>query len=322
MSTVAQARASRAADNCKPPQAGHIESQVVEITPEQAQGWLDSHQFEGQRSVTEWRVDLYAKAMQAGKFEATAIKFHHLGQVAFLTDGQHRLHAIVRAGVPVKLIVVREWVRTYEDIREAYGHIDMGKARTTADALKATGLATRLGLNERQVNAAGTAMRVLAVSFNRAAVQGGRDGLTADEIARGIELWRDEIKAYFECIEPAKGTTRKGLHEGTVVAVALITFRYQRELAQDFWFLVAANDQLKRNTGPWWVVDIISQTHRKRDLRDYARRLSSCWRAHWHASRGLKGGEITSTLVRDVTRPIDLDGCSPYNGESHVRLEL
>jgi hypothetical protein len=324
MSTATARGRQQAAENCKPPQAGHVESEVVYVTPEQAQHWLENHLFEGQRTVVQWRVDRYAAEMRAGRFEPTEINFYHLarGGGSFLLNGQHRLWAVIESGCTVPFAVTRKWVATYEEVRDAYRRLDAGKARTAADGLRATGLHQRLGLTERQVNAAGTAIRILAAQFNRTSVPGGKLGITLDEVAVGIERWQDEIRAYFGCITPAKGAVLKGLHEGTVVAVALITLRYQREMARDFWASVAANDQLKRNSGPWWTVELITQPSRKRDLREYARRLASAWRAYWNDRRGLKGGEIGHTLVRDVARPLDLDGCAPYNGEQHVRLEL
>ena len=75
------------------------------ITPELAGVYL-SRNAEGQRRINPNRVADYAADMKKGLWVANgeAVIFDDAGR---LIDGQHRLSAIVRAGVPVEMLVVR-----------------------------------------------------------------------------------------------------------------------------------------------------------------------------------------------------------------------
>lgn len=102
------------------------EDQVV-VSPELAKQWLDSNQ--DNRSLREAKIRGMVRDIQAGRWHYTgeSIKFDTDG---FLLDGQHRLTAIVRAGVPVTLSVHRG----LQPIAREF--IDSGTPRSAADVLK------------------------------------------------------------------------------------------------------------------------------------------------------------------------------------------
>lgn len=76
--------------------------QVV-VTPDMAPEWLTKNVRN--RSVSRSRVAAYASDMRAGRWQLTAepIAFDEDG---YLSNGQHRLLAVIAAGVPVKFTVV------------------------------------------------------------------------------------------------------------------------------------------------------------------------------------------------------------------------
>jgi len=84
------------------------------------------------RKLRQTVVDRYARDMLNGEWNLThqGIAFDKTGR---LIDGQHRLAAIQKAGVQVKMVVVRDAPST------AFDHVDIGFGRTTADVLKAQG---------------------------------------------------------------------------------------------------------------------------------------------------------------------------------------
>lgn len=96
------------------------------ITPEAARSYLDM-QVDNRR-VRENRVRQWADDMKRGEFPAIAqpIMFTSDGR---LIDGQHRLHAIVKAGIPVELLVARGVPLEHRR------YIDGGAPRTAADVL-------------------------------------------------------------------------------------------------------------------------------------------------------------------------------------------
>lgn len=109
----------------------------IEVTPAQAAAWLE--RGGKNRKLSERRVEALAAAIRRGEWRITGetIKLDADGCVR---DGQHRLAAIARAGMPVKTLVVRG---VGED---AFDVIDTGRARTIGDIVGLHGYASSLGM--------------------------------------------------------------------------------------------------------------------------------------------------------------------------------
>lgn len=99
----------------------------VTVTPEKAKEWLENN-IENNRRVSRSRVRRLAADMKSSRwrYNGETIKFDSRGR---LVDGQHRLEAVIEAGVPVPMEVI-------EDVPvDALHTIDQGRARTAADSL-------------------------------------------------------------------------------------------------------------------------------------------------------------------------------------------
>lgn len=103
---------------------------VVTVDPATAQRWLD--RMGANRHVRPSRVEQYARDMTNGDWRLTGepVKFAADGR---LLDGQHRLKALIRAGVTLHMFVVRG----LDD--ESQMFMDTGAARGPGDALGLTG---------------------------------------------------------------------------------------------------------------------------------------------------------------------------------------
>lgn len=102
---------------------------VIMVTPAIAKEWLARNTHN--RRMRTAKVNEFARDMQAGNWamNGETIKFAADG---VLLDGQHRLSAIVKAGVSVELLVVT-------GLDAATQHtMDVGAKRTTGDAFKLT----------------------------------------------------------------------------------------------------------------------------------------------------------------------------------------
>lgn len=125
-----------------------VKFELVTISPEIAAAWLDqnTHNRPFKSSV----ADKYHRDLLSGEFmfAGQSICFDRNG---VLLDGQHRLAACIKAGVPFQSIVV------YGLDPKAQQHMDQGKGRTAADALalagfhhtKAAAAVARLMLDEK-----------------------------------------------------------------------------------------------------------------------------------------------------------------------------
>lgn len=120
---------------------GMIESKWEIITPEYAFNILTKHNPLN-RCLLDGTVNSYAKQMREGKWKANgeAIIFSETKEMVIngvkentfiLLNGQHRLAACAKSGIPFKSLVVRG-VPT-----DAFDSMDTGKVRTGKDALSA-----------------------------------------------------------------------------------------------------------------------------------------------------------------------------------------
>lgn len=107
----------------------HVE--ITEITPLIAKAWLDRGGIN--RHLSERRVRRLVAAIRRGEWQLTgdSIKLDEHGVVR---DGQHRLRAIVEAGMPITSLVVRNVPAP------AFNVIDTGKPRTPGDVLSMYGI--------------------------------------------------------------------------------------------------------------------------------------------------------------------------------------
>lgn len=107
-----------------------LSTSIVNVTPATARTWLKKNLLN--RNLRDDTVAKYARDMKEGNWETThqGIAFYDDGTLA---DGQHRLHAVVKADVPVKFVV------THGIPRHAGQVIDQNAPRLTHDAIRIGG---------------------------------------------------------------------------------------------------------------------------------------------------------------------------------------
>ena len=108
-----------------------LQIQLEEITPNRAAEYLKYNK--SNRRLVNNRVEFYQRQMEKGQWKLTgdAIKSNSID----LVDGQHRLQAIVRSGVTLKMVVVRNLDNDVFDV------LDTGRTRQAGDVLSAYGYA-------------------------------------------------------------------------------------------------------------------------------------------------------------------------------------
>lgn len=106
-----------------------VTARVIDVTPFMAQNWLS--QNPSNRSVSHQRVDAYAHDMKNGdwKMNGEPIVIDSVGQ---LKNGQHRLHAVVKSGSTVPMLVVF-------GVDPSVTLYDRGRARSAIDILRISG---------------------------------------------------------------------------------------------------------------------------------------------------------------------------------------
>lgn len=105
-------------------------AEFVTVGPSLAREWLGRN--EGNRNVKNIKIATYTRDIIADQWLITgeSIKFDWNGR---LIDGQNRLHAIIKAGRPVTILVVRGLDPRVQKV------LDTGAKRSAGDALKMSG---------------------------------------------------------------------------------------------------------------------------------------------------------------------------------------
>jgi hypothetical protein len=200
--------------------------QEMLITPATATQWLSSnHQ---NRPLRKSVVSAYASDMTAGRWQQNGetIKRSIDGK---LLDGQHRLHAIARSGVAVKMLVI-------DGLPEDSFHtIDTGMRRSNAQLV---GLA---GHNNSTTQA--SMARWVVLMETSQPKQMGKGAATAQQVFEALE--RHPLIAHF-----AQRHTHKGIRAfipGAAISVLVLAAeKHGQALADDFLTSFKSGEGLKK----------------------------------------------------------------------------
>jgi hypothetical protein len=154
-----------------------ITASIESITPTKARAMLATNT--ANRKIRPRTVASYARDMKRGKWGITgeALKFDTDG---VLRDGQHRLAAVVEAGVTVPMMVVRGVAPESQRV------MDSGIKRMVHDQLDITGFS-----NTRTI---ASAARLALVEPGAGFVAEGKDQPTHAEILEFIDCYNEELQ--------------------------------------------------------------------------------------------------------------------------------
>ena len=168
-------------------------TEVKSITPEWASEVLSKQELFGfkNRKVLKSVVEGYADQMTRGLWRLNGEPLIFDGNRCL--NGEHRLRAVVRAGVPVQMLVVRG---VSED---AFATIDTGRKRLAADVLSIDGH----GTNAR-IKAGASRLAITYLRYGSMYTRGGSDGkIHPPEILSFVNEYREEIERAIEVSAPA-----------------------------------------------------------------------------------------------------------------------
>lgn len=215
------------------------------ITPKAAARYLEHN--DNNRHLRKQTVDLYANEMTAGRWKSTGepIQFFTDGTVA---NGQHRLHAIIKSGVTVEMVVVRGLSK------EAMSGIDVGAKRTVGDYLN---------LHHGIVNStlvAAAARQIISMLF---AYQ--NYGVSADIILKVLNNFGPQIEKTVAAVsgfQPAR--------KAWVVAAIAFAMKSHPTEVQAFLHTLATGENASRGNPAFtfrnWLINN-SSTHLKANYR-------------------------------------------------------
>ena len=186
-----------------------ITAKFEPVTPDIAESWIAT--MVPNRKLKDSTVASYANDMTNGDWllSPQGIAFDDAGR---LFDGQHRLRAVIRAGVAVNLLVLRGFPAR-QDKMATMDVIDCGVGRSMADRLKL--MNGEIG-NPNLVCAVGRALIGAVIGHNRRKMRKPSLAVVLDV----IDIWKDEIKAM--CSKADRPESFSQLRNAEVVAALVL----------------------------------------------------------------------------------------------------
>ena len=211
------------------PNRTKVTSKVETVTPEKAARWLKKNRRN--RALNRHRVNQFAADMKAGLWRVTpqGVGFDINDD---LNDGQHRLHAIIAAGVPVEILVVRGLEPESQEV------VDTGQARTLGQTLTLRG--------EKRANQLAAALRLL-YGYRCA---GDTHWSLLNEVSKSqfLELLEQE-PLLRDSLRPAGRWAFPGVATGVSTVMHYLFTEVDAQLAEEFFDAVATGENLS-NTDP------------------------------------------------------------------------
>lgn len=222
----------------------------IAIAPGIASRLLTEANWEGQRSVASWHVDLLAEIMRRGEWkDGSQIALCLLDGKLHLVNGQHRMEAVVKAAKAQRFQVKIHRCDSLAEVAQHYWSYDVAaRQRSNAEILRAPGFATQHGLSRTMADKLYGCTPLLGCEFERQnyhiASANTRDAGKRMSIATA---WVREAAVYQSIIDEAYSQKHKTrLLSSSVMSIALYTIRHQPGKAMPFWAGVANGEGLKR----------------------------------------------------------------------------
>jgi hypothetical protein len=216
---------------------------LLTVSPEQAQTWLQKNNYAKQRQIKEQWVDHLVVEMQNNRFiVGTTIHFAIFNRRDILINGQHSLSAIVKFGKPVILGIHKTHVNTEDEVDLLYSRHDFLLGRSITDAFSAVNLPDKTDLAIYQCKLTSAALNIIKGKFFKTK----QFKPSRDELIKEVLEWADEAQIYFSLIGGCSQNIFGKLLRSSTIAVALVTIRYARAKAEQFWREVAQDDGLRR----------------------------------------------------------------------------
>lgn len=225
------------------------EHNVETVTPELAAQWLEKN-VPNNRSLSDDRVARLSEVIKRGEWRLNgeAIKF---AEDDTLIDGQHRLAAVVDAGLPIQTLVIRGLPP------QAFDTLDRGRSRTVGDVLKLHG-------ESNTTNLAATINRLYAWERGDSAIRAPHRNNVSPQQALAVLEAHPELRELVQVAGRVKRRLSSGL---SIPVIAACLYRFDQLDHRDnleFWRQVSAGDELKNDDPTFALRRIVLQNRVRR----------------------------------------------------------
>jgi len=236
-----------------------LSNELKTITPDMARYLRTDCPYDRQRPIRARKVEMLARDMRAGRFAAgTAVHIGVLDGHQAVLDGNHRLEAVIAAGIGVSFSILTVEYAGAKEMAIAYSKMDVGLKRTIRDSMRAADMMPEVISDTNFHTRLAAALRVRISDFKRSSSLEMQSILNSHEmVMAAMQEYMAEAEAYYTAL--AGTANRVLLYRSQVMAVALETLHYQPSGGFDFWQGTAADDGLRqgdaRKTLLRWLQD-------------------------------------------------------------------
>lgn len=285
---------------------------IIDVTPDLAREWLEQMRFPNQRPVRERHVQFLAREIENARFRLSSIDIRSFDGQDYLVNGQHRLHAVIRADATVPMVVVRRSASGLEEVARDYAAFDRGMVRSHVDGLMGYGLADETGMTTKQLSKVSAASPLILGCFQPGQVM-GRAGISTQERAEFVRAWAPFALLACATIGESNIARVRKLYTAPIFAAALVTFRYAPDRAEAFWGRVAENDGLRNGDPEQSLIDFVVTRPAYSGQQTYlSRAVAACWNAAY------QGRTLRQVKVMDPSAPLRLLG-TPFDGKAILK---
>ncbi len=249
--------------------------------PDVAAYLLDLNTFDRQRNLSQGNVERFKLALVENSFAVgSMIRLTWDANKWVLTDGQHRLFAIMESGLAAPMTALF----CYEPINKEYASIDsVGMLRSKRNVAVSYGFKYTEEFTGRTLDRFLSACGIIEANFSTSSAT-MIDKLSNARFAEGFVKEMDLVKEW------AQGSgvlthQRGGSIKAPILAVALVTIKHAPiETAKDFWLNAFQNDGLRRRDARRLMNDEIVQSSGdgRAASSGFARRAANLW--NWYVS--------------------------------------
>ena len=262
-------------------------SSVDLVTPEQAYSDLEKYKYEGQRELSKTFIHFLVSQIKKENFvQGTSVHYGKLNGHKYLVDGQHRYWAVVDANQSQRFTTVIHDVEDQDELASLYVHLDQGRSRTFAHTTGAWNLQERTALNKTQINQVYSATKMIVTGYGYGTARSKIDNETMKD---AVLYWTPYAKMFYAAIHRGDQVAVVRMKKGSIMAIALLTFKHQPLKANDFWHQVAYDDGLTkddpRKTLQKFVVQhtVVGGYYQRRKItnRQFGLATARTWKAYY-----------------------------------------
>lgn len=238
---------------------------IERITPSIAKKWLEQNTFN--RGIQSKVIEQYAQDMEAGRWNMTGdpIKFAKTGE---MLDGQHRLLAIIKTGMPQNLAIARGLDK------EVFYQLDKGKKRSFHDVL---------AINEYSNTAITAATVRLCYIYHKTKFEGFKNATPLVHNYDILMRFLDRNKSIKKSIKNQISLGRNFMIPDSILATFhWILKQIDEDKANDFIFKMTTGLELHRGDPIYVVRRKIEQIRRQGALlrrQEYMNMMAQGWNA-------------------------------------------